>query len=233
VRWTAFQRGSCQNWTTWAAGISLEPLRPKLRRGGDEYQELLASLYRALHDQTNCRVIVDSSKSPVYARLLGRVPELDVYVIHLVRDPRATAYSWSRVKPLPDFSDDRSMIRQTALVSARRWLRWQVGIELLWNRRQGRYLLLRYEDFVRNPQASLERILNLVEETPQTLPFVDENAVRLSQTHSVSGNPTRFKTGVVELRHDQEWLDRIRKVDRLSVTALTWPLLLRYRYKLR
>ena len=107
------------------------------------------------------------------------------------------------------------------------------GIELLWNRRQGRYLLLRYEDFVRNPQASLERILNLVEETPQTLPFVDENADRLSQTHSVSGNPTRFKTGVVELRHDQEWLDRIRKVDRLSVTALTWPLLLRYRYKLR
>ena len=52
-------------------------------------------------------------------------------------------------------------------------------------------------------------------------------------THSVSGNPNRFGTGEVELRADEEWRRAMRTVDRGLVTALTWPLLLRYRYPLR
>jgi hypothetical protein len=200
---------------------------------GDEYHGVLTRLYRAVQRQTGCRVLVDSSKSPVYARLLAAVPGLEVAVVHLVRDPRATAWSFLRNKRLPDFGDDRLMQRQHPLVSARRWSLWQTVTELLWRGRTGRYLRLRYEDFVRDPQSAVRAIVALAGEEPAGWPFTGPATVRLAATHSVSGNPNRFGTGEVELRADEEWRGAMRPADRAMVTALTWPLLLRYRYPLR
>jgi hypothetical protein len=200
---------------------------------GDEYRATLARLYGAVRDHTGCRVIVDSSKSPVYAELLATLPGAEVFVVHLVRDPRATAYSWLRQKRLPDFGDDRLMLRQPPLVSARRWVLWQTGTELLWRRRPERYLRLRYEDLMGAPRPALRRIAALVGESPPRLPFASERVVRLEATHSVSGNPGRFRTGEVELVLDHEWVGAMRRADSALVTAATWPWLLRYRYPLR
>jgi hypothetical protein len=199
----------------------------------DGYQAALVRLYRAVQQQTGCRVIVDSSKSPVYARLVAAIPGVDVAVVHLIRDPRATAWSFLRTKRLPDFGDDRLMQRQHPLVSARRWSLWQAVTELLWRSRRGGYLRLRYEDFMRDPPSAVRRIAGLAGETPAALPFTGPATVRLTATHSVSGNPNRFGTGQVELRADDEWRRTMRVGDRVMVTALTWPLLLRYRYPLR
>jgi hypothetical protein len=205
------------------------------RRDGDRdgYQAALSRLYQAVAHQTGCRVIVDSSKSPVYARLVAAIPGVEVAVVHLVRDPRATAWSFLRKKRLPDFGDDRLMQRQHPLVSARRWSLWQAATELLWRRRGRRYLRLRYEDFIGDPQAAIRGLAALAGEAPAALPFSGPATVRLTPTHSVSGNPNRFGTGEVELRADEEWRRAMRSVDRGMVTALTWPLLLRYRYPLR
>jgi Sulfotransferase family len=199
----------------------------------DEYRQALASLYRAVQEHTGCRVVVDSSKSPLYAELLATIPGVDVHVVHLVRDARATAYSFRRKKRLPDFGDDRLMLRQHPLVSARRWDLWQVVTELLWRARRDRYLHLRYEDFISGPRPAVLAIAGLVGEAPARLPFVDDRTVRLAVTHSVSGNPNRFGTGDVAVRPDDEWVAAMRPRDRVLVTAATWPLLLRYRYPLR
>jgi Sulfotransferase family len=207
--------------------------RGRPEEDGDGYQAALSRLYRAVASQTGCRVIVDSSKSPVYARLVAAIPGVEVAVVHLVRDPRATAWSFLRKKRLPDFGDDRLMQRQHPLVSARRWSLWQTATELLWRRSGRRYLRLRYEDFVGDPQPAIRRIAALAGEDPAALPFSGPATVRLTATHSVSGNPNRFGTGEVELRADEEWRRAMRTVDRGMVTALTWPLLLRYRYPLR
>jgi hypothetical protein len=210
--------------------------RPQLgrymnRAGHDEYERAVEKLYMAVQQETGCRVIVDSSKSPVHAKRLDSFSDVDVYFIHLVRDPRATAYSWLRKRTLPDFGDDRLMLRQSPLETARRWVRWQLVAEVLWRRKDDRYLLLKYEDFVREPQAAVEQILGFVGETATSLPFVGNSAVELATTHSVSGNPSRFKTGTVELRDDREWKDNMRRGQRMFVTALTWPLLRRYGYR--
>lgn len=200
---------------------------------GDDYRDALTRLYRAVQRQTGCRVLVDSSKSPVYARLLAAAPGLDVAVVHLVRDPRATAWSFLRQKRLPDFGDDRLMQRQHPLVSARRWSLWQTVTELLWRGRSGRYLRLRYEDFVCDPQPAVRAIVALAGEQPAGWPFTGPATVRLAATHSVSGNPNRFGTGEVQFRADEEWRRAMRPADQVMVTALTWPLLLRYHYPLR
>src|SRR5919197_566131 len=135
---------------------------------------LLPPWGRAVHEHTGCRVIVDSSKSPAYAELLATLPGAEVFAVHLVRDPRAAAYSWRRQKRLPDFGDDRLMLRQPPLVSARRWILWQTSTELLWRRRPDRYLRLRYEDVMGAPRPALRRIAALVDEPPPRLPFTSE-----------------------------------------------------------
>jgi hypothetical protein len=200
--------------------------------GMASYRETLLRLYQAVSRETGCRVLVDSSKSPLYAEQLRTLPGVELYLLHLVRDPRATAHSFGRKKKLPDFGDERLMQRQPPLVSSRRWALSQTVTELLWRGRPDRYLRVRYEDFVRDPKATIWRITTLVDEAPPELPFLSETTVRLRPTHSVSGNPSRFTTGNVEVRADDEWMYLMRRTDRMLVTALTMPLLLYYRYPL-
>jgi sulfotransferase family protein len=244
----------CPTWsavlrrTLHANGSSLDPerlaavTRKRLRRKlprlsgpkptvSDEYSATLRQLYQAIHEETGCRVIVDSSKSPIYAEILASLPEVNLFVVHLIRDPRATAYSFRRKRELPDFGDSRLMLRQSPMTTARRWVKGQTLTELLGRRRHVHYLRLRYEDFIRDPQASLQRILGLVGETAEAR-LLDSRKVHLRPTHSVSGNPNRFTVGDVVLRLDDEWVTKMRRRDVLAVTAVTWPLLIRHSYPL-
>ncbi|HKZ43206.1 MAG TPA: hypothetical protein VJ044_19770, partial [Candidatus Hodarchaeales archaeon] len=76
-----------------------------------EYLDHLDKLYRAIQSVTGCRVIVDSSKYPSYASILDLLPNLDLYVVHLVRDSRAVSFSWSKKKRQPDSTIDEYMIQ--------------------------------------------------------------------------------------------------------------------------
>jgi len=70
----------------------------------------------------------------------------------------------------------------------------------------------------------------LVGKEPADLPLVGERTVVLHAGHTVAGNTDRFLTGPIELAVDDEWKTRLRRRDHRLVTALTWPLLLRYGY---
>src|SRR5437588_252232 len=63
----------------------------------EEYSSLRRRVYLAIDDLTAGSIIVDSSKIPSHAELLMSA-RCDVSVIHLIRDPRACAYSWQRHK---------------------------------------------------------------------------------------------------------------------------------------
>jgi hypothetical protein len=52
----------------------------------------------------------------------------------------------------------------------------------------------------------------------------------LAPNHSVSGNPSRFSTGVVKFRPDDEWQQRMQLGHKRIVTLLSWPLGHRYGY---
>ncbi|MDQ4107038.1 MAG: hypothetical protein M3157_07715 [Actinomycetota bacterium] len=96
-------------------------------------------LYEALRAVTDSRVIVDSSKEPAYGYALGLVPGIDLRVLHLVRDPRAAAYSWMKKKPQPDSEDLEFMHRFSPTKSAVLWDAWNAAAEALW--RDDRYLM--------------------------------------------------------------------------------------------
>ena len=58
----------------------------------------------------------------------------------------------------------------------------------------------------------------MVGEKAVNLPFATEHTVNISKTnHSVFGNPSRFRTGAIELREDDEWRAKI-----FQIVNLVW-----------
>jgi hypothetical protein len=188
-------------------------------------------LYRAIGTATGSRVIVDSSKEPAYGYAVSMLDGVDFYALHLVRDPRAVAFSWSKKKFQPDTDTREFMHRHNPAKSAALWDSWNAAAETLWRRTPDRYLRLRYEDFVADPRGSFTLVLDLLGEKDSQLPLASDNEVKLGVSHTVSGNPNRFDTGAVELRPDREWKTKMRLRDRNLVTALTFPLLTHYSYQ--
>ncbi len=201
----------------------------------ERYLGHLEKLYHAIRDTTGCRIIVDSSKIPLYGYLLDMIPTIDLYVVHLIRDPRAVSYSWLKkrlVPSLPGRDEPIYMDRHSPSKSSMWWNITNAAVEMLWRRQSNKYLMLRYEDFVDRPLQSLHRIFELVHEQDhdRSLPLVAERTIELGATHTTSGNPNRFQTGTLELQPDQEWVSQMNLRGKLLATVLTFPLLLRYKY---
>jgi hypothetical protein len=183
-----------------------------------EYSTLLAALYTAIRAVTGCRVVVDISKSPLYALILGGMPEIDLRVVHLVRDARGTHLSSLRsARSLPPVLD-------LLLYDF-----WHAVIEL-GLRRPGRYACIRYEDFACDPVTTVHALADFVNEREARLPFIDSRRVVLRPNHNVEGNRNRLRSGVIELEVDEAWRDQLGAKRRALATALTWPVLLRHGY---
>jgi hypothetical protein len=102
--------------------------------------------------------------------------------------------------------------------------------EILSRRFRRNPLRVRYEDFVADPRGALQRVLNFVGEPRLSFPLEDEHSVNLVPQHTVSGNPSRFVTGKVELRQNHSWKSEMTRRDQMLVTAATWPLMIKYGY---
>ncbi|BBL79337.1 sulfotransferase [Rubrobacter xylanophilus] len=191
----------------------------------------LERLYRALREVSGACVVVDSSKRFSYAAVLGSLPSVEVRAVHLVRDSRAVAHSWSRSKVRPE-AGGSSMPRLGPLKASRTWSLQNLQQVLLPLSGGVRACArLRYEDFVREPASSLRKTLRELG-LEADLRFIRGREVPLSRGHTVSGNPARFESGGVELSPDEAWRERMRAGDRALVTALTAPLLAGYGYPL-
>ncbi len=208
-------------------GLGAATLQPHL----DEHLRSLAQLYGAIREVTGAQVIVDSSKMPSHALLLGRLPDVELTLLHLVRDPRATAYAWRKLRPALDSESERLMPRYSAAKTAFHWMVWNALAELAWGR-GGHYQLVEYAQFVREPQRVVQQALALLGrgDLPLSPPFTGPQEVELRGNHTVSGNPGRFEQGRVALRLDDAWRTRIAPRDKWVVNLMTWPLLLRYGY---
>jgi hypothetical protein len=209
------------------------PARLRARRSAREL-EVLGRLYRSITTNTGDSIVVDSSKLPTYAMLLADVPGVRLSIVHLVRDPRAVAYSWQRWRQLADVDAHTWMHRRPPVKSAGLWLLWNaVTGSVLRRRVRGRYLRMRYEDLVEDPAGSVRAMLELVDSvSPAPLQMVDDEVV-LETTHTVAGNPARMRSGAVRVTADEEWVSDMPRRDRWLLTALTLPLLARYGYPVR
>jgi hypothetical protein len=197
------------------------------------YGVVLSKIYRSIAEVTGSRVIIDSSTRPSVGALTMLLPRIDTSVVHLVRDPRAVAFSWRRAKRELDRADAADMPRQSVVKSSLGWLELNLGAEGVRRKADEQSRLIRYEDLMAEPRASLASIATLIGEPAGDLPFVSDRAVQLGENHTVSGNPGRFRRGIVDLVVDDEWRRHMRPRDRRLATVLTLPLLRRYGYPIR
>ena len=201
---------------------SVFPLLNKKKAISKKYISTLENLYDGIRRSTNTKLIIDDSLHPGYASILNRIDRFELYILHLIRDPHGCAYSW--LKP------SQYLGNYNVNDTAKGWTLRNIATELLASGNNQKYMRIHYEDFIKNPRATVQKIVNFVGFSDVDLPFVADDEVDLGITHSVFGNPNRMKTGVVKLKLDEQWKTNLSKKDYWKVTGLCLPLMLRYGY---
>jgi sulfotransferase family protein len=207
------------------AGDTLSPLH--------RYQLGMSRLYSAVARAAEARVVVDSSKEPPDAYLATWNPAVEVFAVHLVRDPRAVAHSFAKRVPEPQ-PDLEYMPRANAFGAAIRWNLRHGFCEALLKRRLGqRYMRMRYEDLVRDPAAAVRSIARFAREPDPDLRFIQNGRVEFEPNHTLSGNPLRLGQTAIEVHPDDAWRAKLSRRQKVLTTTTTLPLLSRYGYPRR
>ena len=179
-------------------------------------------------------VLLDSSKHLSTAALLACDPRLDVRVLHLLRDPRGVAYSWTKAIERPE-TEGEIMPQYSALRTAGRWVSDNLGFDMLASLGVPT-LQLRYEDVLAGPERKILEVARfsgtLDLDGRPSLDFIDGTTAHLSTPmHSVAGNPLRFGGADLELRLDDAWRNELSAGDRRTVELITRPVLGRFGYR--
>ncbi len=203
------------------------PLRRKIL----DYAEHYRRVYDAAIEVSGASVVVDSSKDVPTALTLSHHRDIDLRVLHMVRDSRGVAYSWSKVVPRPESSGEDTMPQFTAAWSTTMWLSLNTAISGL-RHRGVPVAQVRYEDLATDAASTVRSAWQTLG-LPGSgeLPMLDACTIELRPTHSVAGNPMRFRTGLTTLRQDTEWRSAMSARDRRLVTLMSYPMLRRLGYR--
>jgi hypothetical protein len=198
-----------------------------------EYGDYYARVYAAAKDVSGASIVIDSSKHASTAFVLRKHPDITLRVVHMVRDSRGVAYSWTKrvLRPEVDPASEKALMRQYAP--------WESA--LLWNAHNGAFATLArlgtptfrlyYEQLLKDPVRVFGELAEFLSESPAVMAdYVSADAVQLAPAHQIAGNPMRFQTGEVLLRRDDAWRQNLSAGDRRLVTTLTAPLMLAYGY---
>jgi hypothetical protein len=202
---------------------------PQSRRLAVEYADFYARLYAGVREVTGCRVVVDASKNVSLAAVLQRSADVDLRVVHLVRDVPGVAYSWGKRMGRPETDG------ATAMPTYPPWLVgvWWTTENALFHGLESRgtpTLRLRYEDLAVDPAAALGAIRRFADLPPVDYPFLDEGGGGVPRGHTFGGNPMRFDSGPVRVGVDDGWRTGLSPRSRRVVGALGLPLRAAYGY---
>jgi SAM-dependent methyltransferase len=170
-------------------------------------------------------VVVDSSRLPFEPIGLGLVPNTDVRMAQVIRDPRAVVYSWKRKRAFTD-REGEDLPRFGAAFSTTSWLVRNIVVEIIGRRRK--IEIVQYDEMARDPAAVLRQLAAFAGEPAGDLEFLTSATATLAPTHSVGGNPVRMQSGAIEIKPDEEWRSKIERRDRFVATLIALPLLRRY-----
>ena len=158
-------------------------------------------LFKAIAEASGKQYIVDSSKSRVRLQLLLSNPDLDVFPILLIRNPKGQICSMLQKKKYKHVSLGKLM--HSYIETNRRVYR------LIKNRP---HYILRYEDLVTRPEQTLNSLM-------QTIGLSFEQAQlnwAAQERHNVGGNGMR-RDSTSELILDDKWRYQLTFLQKLSI----------------
>lgn len=197
------------------------------------YVDVVDTLYRSVAAESGARVIIDSSKFPLYVSAITAGSSLEVGMVHLVRDPRGVAYSLQRPTRRVDVHWTTEYMPQTAAWrSALLWLKRNAQTEVMRSLASTR-AFCRYEDLMADPARVARQVRAELCLAPEAPSFLASGTAHLQATHAIAGNPRRLERGNIPLEADEEWRRLLPRRQAQVVGLLTLPLLGRYGYRYR
>ncbi len=189
------------------------------------YLKALEDLYLSISNTTNAQFIVDTSKVPFYNYLLSKSDKLDLYTIHLVRAPHAVEYSLLKRK----LQGHQNYLNHSTFKGVSSWIFLNSMIEMFQDKQRARYLRIRFEDFINEPKIISKNIFDFLEYSKSPVFDAQDGKVFLTPTHSVTGSPSRFNTGMVPLKLDETWKKEMPIINQALVSGLTLPVMWKYK----
>jgi hypothetical protein len=194
----------------------------------ERYAHHYSRVYEAASEVSGCPVVIDSSKHSALAYCLRWSADVDLRVVHMVRDSRGVAYSWTKTVARPEAAG-AEMTRYAPGRAALLWNAHNAAFGLL--RRIGVPVYrLRYEELLADPVRVVRELAEFAGLDAGPLDYFGDGTVRLGTSHSAAGNPMRFATGDLPLRQDDAWRAALPPRQRRLVGLLTAPLLTAYGY---
>jgi hypothetical protein len=192
-----------------------------------------AQLYQAIGRLTGARWVIDGGKEPIFGALLARGSAGAVGTIHMVRDPRAVAYSWQKL--VPSDSEPGYMTRKAAGKTAVHWVSQNLLVQLGLQRLGTTYVRIRYEDMAYHPEEVLRRLSLATGLAIEADGATGDVSLASGDHHMVAGNPgvRRAASAGLQLRPDEAWRTKLPARKQRIVTALCCGLMTGYGYSLR
>lgn len=210
------------------------PWPAPFRRHADDrqrYAALWGTIMRAISDISGKQIIVDSSKSsrPASRRVsaLSKWAGFELFVIHLVRDPRALMWSAMRGSNRLLEANKKGTFKGGVVRALITWNMTHASVHL--NRlTNARLIRIRYEDFTANPVETLTKLGDFLALDMNAVIECLSNQQPFASGHGIGGNRMR-RQGPVHIKVDEEWKTALPKYARI-LASLSWPLASRYGY---
>jgi hypothetical protein len=126
------------------------------RRLRARYRAVNEDLYHAIAGVASATHVIDTSHFPLRARELQRLPDIDLYLIYLIRDPQAVVASFNLHIGRGDVAERRL---RTLVTNANLWLTHLLSLLVFLRHPCERRLLLRHEDLLADPEGVLRELL--------------------------------------------------------------------------
>ena len=159
----------------------------------DSYLNYNKHLFSSIIKHSNANSVVDSSKMPTRGYFLSLMEEFDVYLLHIVRDPRAVCWSLHKsIKKDLEKGVQRDMPGTPIMKTIKSWLGNAVMSLKIKQQLSDKYMLINYDRLIQDNEAVLDEISKFTDvdfsEVAQMIKRDDE----FIKFHTVAGNRLRI-----------------------------------------
>ena len=188
-----------------------------------KYLESTAIFYKAIQKHSNKKVMVDISKNPLRAWALEKNPNVDLRMVHLVRDGRAVTWS----------------LKRTAERQSRKRPTWRAALFWVVVNRMTNFVrskvvhntVVRYEDLVERPAELLHQIGSMADidfsEIIEKIEAQDDFHIN----HVMAGNGIRKGNTIkFQATNSKSWMEKLTPGNKRLFKFLSYSSLRKFNY---
>lgn len=192
------------------------------------YQSATLELYQAISRISGAAVLVETSKYAMRAAALLDTPDLDVRLVHLIRDGRGVFWSLKKYDRRRRIRSKRIRAQFKTWMTPFEW--WALNHIAEAITRRAPSVRIRYEDFVTYPRRTLNEVGGLIGHDLDEVGRDLSAGAPISFGHMVAGNMVRME-GPAPLKLDEAWKEKLPSFERKYFWTIAGHKARRYGYE--